>query len=34
MLCLAARQSGDAVWPGRAWQRFKDAGNMTDRQGR
>ena len=33
MLCLAARQSGDAVWPGRAWQRFKDAGNMTDRQG-
>ena len=33
MLCTAARQSGDAVWPGRAWQRFKDAGNMTDRQG-
>jgi aminopeptidase N len=33
MLCLAAQQSGDAVWPGRAWQRFKDAGNMTDRQG-
>jgi aminopeptidase N len=33
MLCLAARQSGDAVWPGRAWQRFKEAGNMTDRQG-
>jgi aminopeptidase N len=33
MLCMAARQSGDAVWPGRAWQRFKDAGNMTDRQG-
>ncbi|MEO5881874.1 MAG: aminopeptidase N, partial [Caldimonas sp.] len=33
MLCMAARRSGDAVWPGRAWQRFKDAGNMTDRQG-
>jgi len=31
MLCLDARTSGDAVWPGRAWQRFKDAGNMTDR---
>ncbi len=31
MLCLDARTSGDMVWPGRAWQRFKDAGNMTDR---
>ncbi|MDO9505154.1 aminopeptidase N [Hydrogenophaga sp.] len=31
MLCLDARTSGDAVWPGRAYQRFKDAGNMTDR---
>ena len=30
-LCLAARTSGDAVWPGKAYQRFKDAGNMTDR---
>ena len=30
-LCLAARESGDAVWPGRAYQRFKDADNMTDR---
>jgi aminopeptidase N len=30
-LCLAARRSGDSVWPGRAYQRFKDAGNMTDR---
>ena len=30
-LCLAARRSGDAVWPGKAYQRFKDAGNMTDR---
>ncbi len=30
-LCLAATHSGDAVWPGRALQRFKDAGNMTDR---
>jgi aminopeptidase N len=31
MLCLAARASGDAMWPGKALQRFKDAGNMTDR---
>ena len=31
MLCLAARSRGDAVWPGKAYQRFKDAGNMTDR---
>ncbi len=31
MLCLGARASGDAVWPGKAYQRFKDAGNMTDR---
>ena len=30
-LCLAAKTSGDTVWPGRALQRFKDAGNMTDR---
>ena len=30
-LCLAARRSGDTVWPGKALQRFKDAGNMTDR---
>ena len=38
-LCLAARKSSDpstgsgqaTVWPGRAYQRFKDAGNMTDR---
>lgn len=30
-LCLAARASGDSVWPGKALQRFKDAGNMTDR---
>ena len=30
-LCLAARTSGDAVWPGKAYQRFKDAGNMTER---
>ena len=34
MLCLRrARSSGDPVWPGRAYQRFKDAGNMTDRLG-
>jgi len=30
-LCLAARRSGDTVWPGRTLQRFKDAANMTDR---
>jgi len=30
-LCLAARATGDAVWPGKTLQRFKDAGNMTDR---
>jgi aminopeptidase N len=33
MLCLHATAQGDAVWPGRAYQRFKDAGNMTDRLG-
>ena len=31
MLCLAARDSGDTVWPGKAYQRAKDAGNMTER---
>jgi aminopeptidase N len=31
MLCLASRHTGDAVWPGKAYQHFKDAGNMTDR---
>src|SRR5450830_476062 len=30
-LCLEARDSGDSVWPGKAYQRFKDADNMTDR---
>jgi aminopeptidase N len=30
-LCLAARTSGDVVWPGKAYQHFKDADNMTDR---
>ena len=30
-LCLAAQASGDSVWPGKTLQRFKDAGNMTDR---
>jgi aminopeptidase N len=30
-LCLAARANGDTVWPGKAYQRFKDASNMTDR---
>ncbi len=33
MLCLDAVARGDAVWPGRAYQRFKDAAHMTDRQG-
>jgi len=32
-LCLHAVRSGDAVWQGRAYQRFKDAGNMNDRLG-
>jgi aminopeptidase N len=31
MLCIAARLEGDAVWPGKAYQAFKDAHNMTDR---
>ncbi len=33
MLCLDAAASNDSVWPGRAFQRFKDAAHMTDRQG-
>lgn len=33
MLVLDAQASGDAVWPGKAYQRFKDAGNMTERFG-
>ena len=33
MLCLDAAALGETVWPGRAFQRFKDATNMTDRQG-
>jgi aminopeptidase N len=33
LLVLDAVATGDAVWPGRAYQRFKDAGNMTDRFG-
>src|SRR5256714_1595447 len=33
MLCLDATSRGETTWPGRAYQRFKDAGNMTDRQG-
>jgi aminopeptidase N len=31
MLCVAAVQNSDAVTPGRVYQQFKDAGNMTDR---
>ncbi len=30
-LCIAARKTRDPVWPGKAYQRFKDASNMTDR---
>jgi aminopeptidase N len=30
-LVLHAMRTGDEVWPGRAYQRFKDAGNMTER---
>jgi len=33
MLVQDAVAKGDSVWPGRAYQRFKDAGNMTDRLG-
>ncbi|MEI8264618.1 MAG: aminopeptidase N [Betaproteobacteria bacterium] len=33
MLVRQSVRSGDTVWPGRAYQRFKDAGNMTDRLG-
>ena len=33
MLCLQAVRSGDATWPGRAYQRVKDAPHMTDRLG-
>ncbi len=32
-LCLDATTRGDVVWQGRAYQRFKEATNMTDRQG-
>ena len=33
MLCLHAVRTGDAVWQGRAYQRFKDATHMSDRLG-
>jgi aminopeptidase N len=33
MLVRYAVNTGDTVWPGRAYQRFKDASNMTDRLG-
>ena len=33
MLCLDASMRGDTVWPGRTYQRFKNAANMTDRRG-
>ncbi|HEY9208171.1 MAG TPA: aminopeptidase N [Acidovorax sp.] len=31
MLCIAAQRTGDVVWPGKAYQRFKVAASMTDR---
>ena len=31
MLCVASRHTGDTVWPGKAYEHFKNAGNMTDR---
>jgi aminopeptidase N len=31
MLCRQAARSGNPVWPGRAYQQVKDAGNMSDR---
>jgi aminopeptidase N len=33
MLCVDALGAGDTVWPGRAYQRVKDAANMTERLG-
>ena len=33
MLCLGAVSSARNIWHGKAYQRFKDAGNMTDRFG-
>ncbi len=33
MLCLDASATQDTLWPGRAYQRVKDAGNMTERLG-
>ena len=33
MLCRNATATGDTVWPGRAYQRVKDASNMTNRFG-
>jgi aminopeptidase N len=33
MLCLHAALTGHPVWPGKAYQRVKDASNMTDRLG-
>ncbi len=32
-LVLHAQSTGDTLWPGKAFQRFKDARNMTDRMG-
>jgi aminopeptidase N len=33
MLCLNAVRMGDTIWPGRAYQRFKDSSHMTDQLG-
>jgi aminopeptidase N len=32
-IVMVAKAQGDAVWPGKAYQRFKDAAHMTDRVG-
>ncbi len=33
MLCLDGTARGEVLWQGKAYQRFKDATNMTDREG-
>jgi aminopeptidase N len=30
-LCLSAREDTESIWPGKTYQKFKDADNMTDR---
>jgi len=33
MLCVEAHNSGESLWPGRAYQQVKDAHNLTERHG-